>query len=259
MTAPVPTGHPFLDQPCPLAFAHRGAHEEAGENTGDAFAAAVDLGYRHIETDVQASRDGVAVIFHDDTLDRMTGAAGRIDEHEWCTLARLRTARGEPLLRLDEALAAFPRTYFNVDAKTGAAVEPIARAVRDADAVGRVCAGSFDVRRTLRLQHALGPRLCWSPSHLGVFRLWLAGWHVPLAKPPFRVVQVPPRFRGAAVVTPRFVQAAHARAVQVHVWTVDDPAEMDRLLDMGVDGLMTDRPRLLRSVLQRRGAWQPAP
>ena len=102
---------------------------------------------------------------------------------------------------------------------------------------------------------ALGPGLCWSPAHSGVLRLWLAGWGLPVAVPDFPCVQVPTHFKGIPVVTRRFVKAAHARGIQVHVWTVDDEAEMERLLDLGVDGVMTDRPTLLRQVLERRGAW----
>jgi glycerophosphoryl diester phosphodiesterase len=118
--------------------------------------------------------------------------------------------------------------------------------------------GAFDEAHTRRLCEILGPDLCWSPAHAGVFRLWLAGWHLPVEVPEFPCVQVPLRFRGIPLVTRGFVKAAHARGVQVHVWTVDDEAEMVRLLDIGVDALMTDRPALLRQVLERRGEWHGA-
>ncbi|MBM9595802.1 glycerophosphodiester phosphodiesterase family protein [Roseitranquillus sediminis] len=244
----------FLDHARPLAFAHRGASEESEENTLAAFREAAHLGFRYIETDVQASLDGVPVIFHDDALERMTGERGRIGDLPWRILSRLRTRAGEPLLRLDEALDALPEIRFNIDAKSDASVTPIAEAVQRAGAVERICVASFDVHRTLRLRRLLGEKLCWSPSHRGVARLWLARW-LPVRIPSFPVVQVPTHFHRIPIVTPRFVEAAHGRGIQVHVWTIDEPAEMERLLDMGIDGLMTDRPRLLRDVLRRRGEW----
>lgn len=249
------SAHPFLDHPRPIAFAHRGGSLEAEENTLAAFQHAVALGYSHVETDVQATADGVAVVFHDDTLDRMAGRPGRIDAMTWAELSAVRLSGGGTVPRLDAVLEAFPGLFLNLEAKSDAAVEPMARAVRAADALGRVCAGSFAAARTARLRAALGPGLAWSPAHAGAAQVWLAGWGLPVPRPEFPAVQVPPSFRGVPVVTPRFVAAAHARGVQVHVWTVDEEAPMERFLDLGVDGIMTDRPSLLKAVLARRGAW----
>lgn len=252
--------HPFLDHPLPLAFAHRGGSLEVEENTVAAFAHAVALGYSHVETDVQATRDGVAVIFHDDTLTRMTGEDVRVDALSWAELKARRTKGGNAIPRLDEVLAAWPEVFFNLEAKADAAVAPMAAAIRAAGALPRVCVGSFSARRTAEAVRLLGPGLLWSPAQAGVLALWLRGWGLPARHPGFRVAQVPPRHRGIAVVTPRFVQAAHAAGVQVHVWTVDARAEMERLLAMGVDGLMSDRPTLLREVLAGRapGAVPPS-
>ena len=254
-----PTGFAFLDHPRPLAFAHRGGALEAEENTMPAFENAARLGYRYIETDVQASRDGVVVIFHDDTLERLTGAPGRVAERDWSELAQLRTRDGAGLVRLDETLETFPDIRFNIEPKSDASVEPLAELIRRMDAVDRICVGSFDQRRTDRVRTALGPHLCWSPSFAGVAAVWLAGWGLPMPAPKAPALQVPTTYHGINVVTPRTIRAAHARGVQVHVWTVDEAAEMERLLDMGVDGLMTDRPTLLREVLERRGAWTGGP
>lgn len=245
----------FLDHPRPLAFAHRGATTAADENTMAAFEAAARLGYRYIESDVQVSRDGVPILFHDETLERMTGAPGRVSDHDWHALARMRTPRGSALVPVADALAAFPAIRFNLDPKSDAAVDPLGGAIARCGAVERVCIGSFDVRRTLRLRRRLGPRLCWSPSRRGVTALWLAGWGVPVPRLAFPAVQVPATAGRVDVVTPRFVAEAHRRGIQVHVWTIDAPADMERLLDLGVDGLMTDNAGVLRQVLQRRGPW----
>lgn len=253
------TMHPFLDHPKPIAFAHRGGALEVEENTLGAFGHAVKLGYSHVETDVQATRDGVAVIFHDDTLERMAGRPERVDALDWAELRRVRTRGGAEISRLDDVLAGFPGLYVNLEAKSDAAVEPMAAAIKAAGALGRVCVGSFQPRRTARLCAALGPGLCWSPAHAGVARLWLAGWGLPVAVGGFPAVQVPPTHRGIPLVTKRFVRAAHARGIEVHVWTVDEAAEMERLIDLSVDGLMSDRPTLLREVLAGRGLWRPRP
>lgn len=254
MTTPSPS-FAYLRHPHPLAFAHRGAHSAGDENTGEAFERAVGLGYRYIESDVQASRDGVPVVFHDDTLTRTMGVDARIADLPWPEIERLRTPGGQGLMRLDDALSSFPETRFNLDAKSEAVVGPMADAIRRCGAETRVCVASFDVRRTLRLLALLGPDVCWSPSQRGVTRLWAAGWGVPAGRLDFPAVQVPTSFRGIPLVTRRFVDTAHARGIQIHVWTIDDEAEMERLLDLGVDGLMTDRAEVLKAVLQRRGQW----
>lgn len=250
------TPHPFLNHPRPIAFAHRGGALEAEENTMAGFERAVALGYTHIETDVQATRDGVAVIFHDDTLDRMVGEGVRVDALDWADLARLRTKGGHPIARVDEVLEALPDTFLNLEPKSAGAVAPLAEAIARADALDRVCVGSFEPAHTARLREMLGPGLCWSPSYGGVFRLWLAGWGLPPGRLAFPVAQVPPEHRGIPLVTRRTLAVAHRRGLHVQVWTVDEAAEMERLIDLGVDGIMTDRPTLLREVLLRRGLWQ---
>lgn len=250
--------YPFLDHPRPIAFAHRGGALEAEENTMAAFGHAVRLGYTHVETDIQATKDGVAVVFHDDTLERMTGEPDRVADLTWEELSKRRTKGGEAIPLLDELLEEWPDLCVNLEPKSAASVEPIAHAIQRAGALHRICVGAFEEAYTQELRRLLGPDLCWSPAHSGVFRLWLSGWHLPVGVPDFPCVQVPTHFRGIPVVTRRFVRAAHARGVQVHVWTVDEEADMIRLLDMGVDALMTDRPALLRRVLERRGAWHGA-
>jgi glycerophosphoryl diester phosphodiesterase len=244
----------FLDSPRPLAFAHRGGAREAPENTMAAFAHAVGLGFRYLETDVQGTRDGVAIVFHDEELERLTGRPGRIADLTWDELRSARVA-GEPLPRLDELLAAWPEVRVNLDPKNERAAAPMAEAIRRAGALNRVCVGSFHDRRVARLRKLLGPELCWSPGPRGVLRFWLRGFGLPAAALACGALQVPTHFKGIPLVTRRFVEAAHAKGVQVHVWTVDARDEMERLLDLGVDGLMTDRPTVLREVLQARGAW----
>lgn len=244
----------FLQTDLPIAFAHRGGASEAPENTLAAFGHAVSLGYRYIETDVQATRDGIAVIFHDDDLKRLVGRPEAVGDLDWSELRNLRVA-GEEIPRLDDLLTAWPELRINLEPKSDAAVVPIAEAIRRAAALDRVCVGSFQEARVRRLRELLGAELCWSPGPLGVFRVWATGHGLPLGAPDCAALQVPTYFRGIPLVTRKLVRAAHARGLQVHVWTVDKREEMERLLDLGVDGLMTDRPTLLRDVLRTRGLW----
>jgi len=247
--------HPFLDHPRPTAFAHRGGSLEAEENTLPAFEHAVALGYTHVELDVHATADGVVVIHHDPTAQRMLGDPRALAQMTWAEVQRLRTPGGAAVPRLEDLLEQHPALQINIEAKSDTVIEPLAQVIRRADALRRVCVGSFSPERVQALRGLLGEGLCWSPAHRGVGALWAAGWGLPAPAPDFPVVQVPVQWKGVPVVTRRFVQAAHARGILVQVWTVDDGAEMKRLLDLGVDGIMTDRPTVLREILTRRGEW----
>lgn len=257
------TVHPFLRGPHPLAFAHRGGTESAPENTLRAFGAAVALGFRYLETDVHLTADGVLVAFHDPALDRVTDRSGLI---EHLTLAEVREARiggTDPVPTFAELLTTFPDARFNIDPKADASVVALAAALRRHDAVGRVCIGAFSDDRLRRLRDLLGADLCTSagPRETAALvaesKLPRAAWR--RGRPAFHCLQVPVRHtvrgRTVEVVTPAFLDAAHERGAQVHVWTIDDPAEMHRLLDLGADGIMTDHPSVLRDVLVERGAW----
>ncbi len=243
--------HPFLVGAHPLALAHRGGAGECAENSPTAFQHAHDLGYRWIETDVRATIDGHAILFHDATLDRTTDATGPLSATPLARVRAVRMADGHVPMTLTEALLRWPELRFNVDVKADDAIGPFLRAVADADAWDRVCAAAFSTARLGRLRELAGPRLATSMGPSEVARLAL-GVH---DHSPACAAQVPNRARGVPLVTRRFVDRAHRRGVQVHVWTIDDPLEMQALLDLGVDGLVTDHPTALRDVLIRRGAW----
>jgi glycerophosphoryl diester phosphodiesterase len=254
---------PYLDSATPLAFAHRGGAAAGLENTMTAFAAAVAAGYRYVETDVHVTADGVLVAFHDRTLDRVTDRTGRI---EALPVAQVRAARingaagnaaGEKVPLFDELLDAWPELRLNIDIKANAAVEPFIDALRRHNAVDRVCVGAFSDARLARVRAAFGPRLATSLGPREVARLRLAslaGARVR-AHPSAAAAQVPIRHNGVRIVDKRFVTTAHRSGLQVHVWTIDDPTTMSALLDLGVDGIMTDRIDVLRDVLTARGSW----
>ncbi|HUF99692.1 MAG TPA: glycerophosphodiester phosphodiesterase [Ilumatobacter sp.] len=243
--------HPYLDWSGPIAFAHRGGASDHPENTMPAFQHAVDLGYTYLETDVHATRDGVLVAFHDNDLQRTCGMPGRIDELPFSDVGAALVDGREPIPRFDDFIEQFPHARINIDCKADSGVAALIAAIRRHRLLDRVCVGSFSDRRLRTLRRALGPGLCTSFGPGQVSALVSAGRVVGGG----HAAQVPVRHGRVRVVTNRFVQAAHRRGIQVHVWTIDDPAEMERLLDLGVDGIMTDRPAELKRVLEARGSW----
>lgn len=245
----------------PLAVAHRGGAALAPENTLAAFAMATALGLRYIESDIKLTADGELVCFHDDTLDRCTDGTGRVGSY---TLAQLRTVRvegREPIPTLAEALESFPDACFMVDLKDQAAIAPMARLLRRRDLAERVCvAGAWDGWLELlrsqapHVQTALGWR-----SLTTLISMSKAGAPVPARLVRGRFAHVPLHLGRLPIHSEKLVRRAHRLGVRVVVWTVDDPGMMHQLLDVGVDGIITDRPDILREVMIARGTWSPMP
>ncbi|RZU31675.1 glycerophosphodiester phosphodiesterase [Blastococcus saxobsidens] len=254
----VPARFAYLDAPTPLAMAHRGGAIEHLENTMPAFQACVEMGYRYLETDVQVTADGVLVAFHDPTLERVTSQPGRIDALRWAQISEARIGGREPVVRLEDLLAAWPDVRFNLDIKAAGVLAPLVRLVRRMQVADRICLGSFSDARIAAARRLFGPSVCTSLGPRGVAALRLSSYS-PRAAGLVRIqagcAQVPLQLGGRALVDERFLAAAHARGLQVHVWTVDDPVEAEAMLDLGVDGIMTDRPAMIRELLEKRGQW----
>ena len=250
--------HPYLDHPGPIALAHRGGTEAATENSMEAFSHAIEtLGYRYLETDAHATKDGVLVAFHDDRLDRVTDRMGQISELTWAEIKGVRMAGGEQIPLLEDLMTAWPHVRLNIDPKTDAAASLLPDVI---DRVGfeldRLCLGAFSDKRLAGLRQRLGAGLCTSMGPLSVLRLRLNSWGLPrFGSFAAKCCQVPVADKGIPVADGRFIEAAHRLGLQVHVWTINEEAEMRRLLDLGVDGLVTDRPGLLKRVLESRGEW----
>ena len=248
----------FLSHGGTLAFAHRGGTESAPENSLAAFAAAVEVGFSYLETDVHLTADGIVVAAHDERLDRVTDSTGAIAELTWQEVSRARIAGTEPIPTLEELLVAFPEVKFNIDAKSDAVVEPLMDLLVRHDALERVCVGAFSQERLERVRGRFGSALCTSAGPREVASM-VARSRVRArggaSAADYACLQVPVAHRGVTVVSSRMVELAHSAGVQVHVWTIDEPGEMHRLLDLGVDGIMTDRPSVLRGVLAERGSW----
>lgn len=250
----------FLDAPLPLAFAHRGGAAAGDENTAEAFGRAVALGYRYVETDVHATSDGVPVVFHDSSLQRVTGQPGAVSSVRWADLATVRVGGAGAIPRLDDVLDAWPQIRFNIDLKAGGVIEPAVTTIQKVGAAGRVLLASFSDARLAAARALAGPSIVTSMGQRAVARLRLGSLRGSAQAKPWwddRVVaaQVPAGIGRLRVVDRRFVEHAHRLGLQVHVWTIDDPAEMNALLDLGVDGIMTDEPLLLKQVYAARGLW----
>ncbi len=247
--------HSFLDSGGFAAMAHRGGALEVVENTLEAFEHAAKLGYRYIETDVQLTSDGVIVIFHDDVLDRLTSATGQVKDHTWAELKALRVHDAGRIPRLEEVLEAWPAMRFNIDAKTEDVAAPLCRLAPRYD-LDRLCLASSSDKRVGFIRSELGDRVCTAGASWEV-----AGFILPvLVGLPSRSTaadcfQVPLSFYGLPIITPPILARTRQAGKALHVWTIDEEAEMDRLIGLGVDGIMTDRPGMLKSVLERRGIW----
>lgn len=238
----------YLDTAWPRVLAHRGFALDAPENTLLAFQRALDVGATHLETDVHASADGAAILCHDPDLSRLTGRPDRIGELTLDELQAIDLGHGQCLTTLDEALTTFPDARFNIDVKDAAAIEPTAAAIMANQAIERVLVTSFSARRR-RAITALLPGVASSADGAAVLRVVLGTRFgirsmVSNALDGLIGLQIPERHLGLRVLTPRLIDAVHAAGAEVHVWTVNDPAVMRRLLAAGVDGLVTDRADL---------------
>jgi glycerophosphoryl diester phosphodiesterase len=268
----------FLDHPRPLAFAHRGGAAHHPENSWRAFEHAVGLGYSYLETDLQGTADGVLVAFHDRTLDRVTDRRGRISRMSHAELSGALIGGTEPIPRLEDLLAAWPSHRFNLDVKDVSAIAPLSAVLQRTNAWDRVCIVSFSANRLRATRHALGRPICMATTRLGTAAVWAGArrqrgdTHRPggsgparqrgargvwplmkwLAHTGIRCVQLP-----VAIATPSFIERAQGLGLQVHVWTVNARPTMERLLDLGVDGIMTDETVALRDVLTARSQWHP--
>jgi len=247
----------FLQHDGVLAFSHRGGNSEWPENTLPAFQHSVDNGFTYLETDVHLSADGVLYAFHDPNLIARTGLNANIADLDSSQIDRLLVDERAPIPRFEELLTTWPLARLNVDTKSDATVLPLIQILRQHRAIDRVCVGSFVDRRIKKCRSELGPELCTSMGQIEVAQLVAAS--KGLADPKLiraACAQIP--FKNIIrITTPAVVELAHEIGIQVHVWTINDPDEMRSLLDIGVDGLMTDEPRTLREVLINRGVWAP--
>jgi glycerophosphoryl diester phosphodiesterase len=264
--------HPFFALATPIVMGHRGCAGEAPENTLASFARALADGAAVLETDVHLTRDGEPVLIHDDEVDRVTDGSGRVADFDLVALQKLDAAhhfsrdggrshperdRGHRVPSLREVLAAFPGARFNLELKEDlpGLVEETLAAVAEAGRCDTtlVTSGDDSLMRRLRARLAgadPAPALGASPAEVAGFAISALRGGAPPAGP--MALQIPTEFAGQPLVTPALVAHAHRHGVQIHVWTIDEEDEMERLLDLGVDGIVTDFPARMVALLARR-------
>ena len=253
----------------PVNFAHRGDSANAPENTLESFHRAVAAGAEGLELDAHMTRDGRIVVIHDDTLDRTTDGTGYVRDKTLAEIQQLDAGygfterethpyrgKGLRVMTLDEVFKEFPDVAINVEIKEDqpGIEEAVSAVIRENGAKRRtlVAAGTHAIIK--RFREVSGGTVSTSASEreirafFFVSRLRLEGSF----RPSYDALQIPVVYGGVKVATPRFVKAAHDRGVRVDVWTVNEPEEMNRLLEAGVDVVMTNRPETLRKVLKKR-------
>jgi glycerophosphoryl diester phosphodiesterase len=256
------SSYPYFDARF-LAFAHRGGATYPPnlhrENTLHAFGEAVALGYRYLETDVHATADGVLLAFHDSVLDRVTDRRGQIAALPYEEIRQARIGGSDPIPTLAELFTAFPQARFNIDAKAEASVDLLADVIAEHEAYERVCVSSFGVARLRRLRRRLGTSVASAATMAGVAFNRFVPWLTWALNTPAAALQIPEHRvvsgRRLRVLTPSLVRTVHRAGKQVHIWTVDDSESMERLIDLGVDGIFSDRIDTLKVVLAQRGLW----
>jgi len=233
-----------------IPFAHRGGSHHHPENSLIAFRQAWDLGYRYLETDVQVTADGVLVAFHDDDLHRTCGIPRLISQMTWAEVSQARIDGLEAIPTLAELMEEFPEAYFNIDAKSDATVDTLIAHLRYTASLQRTCVGAFSHRRLVKIRSILGDQVCTSASPREVAQ-WILG-RVPSGP---SCLQVPIRHKNVPVITQRSLRLADRAHCPVHVWTVDNPHIMQKLIDLGVHGIMTDRADILRDIVRLNAVW----
>ena len=250
-------GVSYLDHPRPLAFAHRGGAAHFPENTLAAFDYAVRLGYAYLETDTHATADGKLITFHDARLGRVTDRTGPVARLPWKEIAAAKVGGTEPIPLLEDVLGTFPQIRFNIDLKGTGSIEPLNGVLRRTGAWDRVCVTSFSGKRLLAAQRSLDQPVCLAVTPAAIAAVRYAGFPgkalaLRLARSGAQCAQVPMR-----IATREFIRRTHELGLDVHVWTVNSRAQIERVLDLGADGVMTDDVELLRDVLSKRGQWHP--
>lgn len=241
--------HTFFEDFNFYGFVHRGGDEKKTENTLEAFQYSSDLGFTFMETDVQFTKDGQVVVFHDIDLKRIAGLEKKISELSLKEIKSIDLIGGGKIPTLDDLLSSFKNLRFNIDIKVDSAVDKTVDIIKSHDALNRTCLAAFSSKRLNRIRILAGKDACTSMGQLEVSKLIMRSWGLPFGKQPGMCAQVPTAQWGIPVVTEAFIDEAHRQDKLVHVWTIDDPEEMHNLIKKSVDGLMTDKPSILKKVL----------
>lgn len=234
------------------AFAHRGGANDFVENTLEAFEQSINLGFKYIETDVRATKDNKLVIFHDPDLKRMLNMEIDISSINYDELSNYKINEVHKIPTFLETVSSWPNINFNIDPKSNKAAELLIDELKTLDRLDRFCIGSFDTKRLNKIRSAFNNKLCTSMSTNEVINFYLLRF-IGINSIKIPCLQLPYYKSGFKVITAKLINDAHKFNKKVHAWTIDDPKQINELLDMGIDGIMTDRPNLLKLELAKRG------
>ena len=247
--------HPFLNDLSFIPFAHRGGTSNAPENTLRSFQNAIDTGYLYLETDVHASADGVLFAFHDSDLQRTCGVPHKIGELQAAEIKQFTVEGTDPIPTLEQLVSAFPHAFFNIDCKADTALEPLIRDLIEFELLDRACVGSFSDRRLRAIRSRFGEKVCTSAGPREVTAVIVGAVSTVLDGQGPNCLQIPMKQGPINLASKRFIDRCQRNGLPVHYWTVDDPADINLLLDVGANGIMTDQPRNLREALDQRTMW----
>jgi len=242
--------HPYLNQAGVAISAHRGGSEEAPENTLESFRYAIEVGSSYIETDVQLSADGIPYIFHDDDLSRLLNMDVTFNSLHSNQIEELKLFGSYQIPKLETALTQFPNALFQIDLKTDEVALPAMKVIESLNAFDRICIASFSSNRLQKVRKEF-PETCFSMGPKEIFKLLLSSFGLYNKKVFGDCLQVPIYHYGIKLVTRRFVKYVQSIGLKIHVWTINDVKTMEKLIDLDVDGIITDRPKLLKEVLSK--------
>tara|TARA_B100001113_G_scaffold166564_1_gene136297 strand:- start:2510 stop:3259 length:750 start_codon:yes stop_codon:yes gene_type:complete len=241
----------YLDFPGIAVLAHRGGALEANENTLESFYYANEIGCDYIETDVQISSDGIPYIFHDEDLSRIVGKKKFFNELSSDEINELVVFSSLKIPTLRSVLESLPDTLFQIDVKTDDVAIPALKVIEECDALHRVCIASFSSSR-LEVVRNLYPNICISMGPKEILKTLLASFGLYRKTIPGDCLQVPIYHYGIKIVTQRFIKYVQKKGLKIIVWTINDTKTMERLISMGVDGIITDKPMELKNLLAKK-------
>lgn len=247
--------HPFFQGYEFYGFVHRGGDEVKSENTFEAFQHSSDMGFVYMETDVQSTKDGYVVIFHDANLKRMAGLNKKVKDLTLEEIKSIDLIDGGKIPLLSETLENFPDLKFNIDIKTEDAVEEAVKIILSMNCLDRTCLASFSSKRLKKIRFLAGSGVCSSSGQMDIFRMVCRSYGINIKSSDGDCAQIPRKQWGIPILTDRFLKIAHEENKFVHIWTIDDKTEMLELIDLGVDGLMTDKPSILKQAMIERGIF----
>ena len=238
-----------------VPIAHRGASLVAAENSLESFRKAFDLGYRVIETDIHSSKDGTAYIFHDKSLERLTGENLKISDLKDVDIDSLKVNKSSIIPRLSNVFEEFPEGLFNLDAKTWQATIPITNTIKKMGCSSRVCIGSFNDKRIDAIIRELGLETCHSMGTSNVIKFYLGAQLGIEQHFTAQCIQLPVEQFGISLVTQTILRHARKLGIKIHFWTINNSALMQKLLELDVDGIMTDDCALLKKIMEEKHKW----